>query len=283
MVLSDSMNMGAIRRHYDPAEAAVKAILAGVDMIMLAEEHYDHDAARYLDEQVFMIQGIVDAVRRGRLPEGRVEEAVQRIVSLKKRVPARAGDLSSVGGASHRAVETEASERAVCLAWDRGGFLPLAKGRRVAVVNATTRASYAILTRTRGIGPNQAEPAFEAFSRELRERLLGVSLIEADKLLSGGPIPAEVQTADVVVAALEDYTLPEVSFDRQSHAKVLQQLRPLGSRVVLAALCDPYVLRGGQEFAAAVCTCSSRTSAAVAAARAICGIIPFKGRLPVRI
>lgn len=283
VVLSDSMNMGAIRRHYDPAEAAVKAVLAGVDMIMLAEEHYDHDAARYLDKQVLMIRGMADAVRRGELPEGRVDDAVSRIVSLKKRLPAQAGELSSVGGASHRAVETEAAERAVCRVWDRGGLLPLRRGCKTVVVNATARASYPILTRTRGIGPNQAEPAFDAFARELREKLPGVSVIEADALLSGGSIPAEVEAADAVVVALEDYTLPGVSFGRESHAKVLQRLRPLGTRVVLAALCDPYVLRGGEGFAAAVCTCSSRTVAAAAAARAICGIIPFRGRLPVSI
>ena len=283
MVLSDSMNMGAMRRNYDPAESAVKALLAGVDMIMLAEEHYDHDAGRYLDIQVRMIRGMVDAARRGVLPESRVDEAVSRVLALKGRIPAQAGELSSVGGAAHRAVEAEAAQRAVCLAWDRGRVVPLGKGRKVTVVNATTRASYPILTRTRGIGPNQAEPAFDAFAGALAGQVPGLTVLPAERLLQGGGVPSEVTGADRVVVVLENYTLPGLSFDSESHARVLDLLRPYAARVVLVALCDPYVLRERQSFAAAVCTCSSRGVSAAAAARALCGAIPFKGKLPVSI
>ena len=44
-VISDSMNMHSMRTVYDPVDAATQAINAGVDILMLAEEHYDHDAA----------------------------------------------------------------------------------------------------------------------------------------------------------------------------------------------------------------------------------------------
>ncbi len=288
VVLSDSMNMGAIRKSYDPTEAAVKAILAGVDMIMLAEEHYDHVASRYLEKQRVMIRGIVEAAHRGEVPESRIDEAVSRILALKDGIPAEragasTGGASGVGSPAHRAVETEAAERAVCLVSAGGSLIPIPPGRQVVIVNTTMKGSYSILTKTRGIGPNQAEPAFTAFAGELRRLVPGTVAVDAEKLLSSRAVHRELQSAQTVVAVLEDYTLPGVSFDKGSQARVLDLLRPLASRVVLAALCDPYVLGGQDSFAAAVCSCSSRTCAAVAAARAIAGTIPFKGRLPVSL
>jgi beta-N-acetylhexosaminidase len=56
IIISDSMNMGAIGHHYSPATAAVLARKAGINMIMLSEEHYDHSDS-YLDKQFAMIHG----------------------------------------------------------------------------------------------------------------------------------------------------------------------------------------------------------------------------------
>ena len=38
MILTDSMNMGAMRRHYGPVEAAVQALRAGADSELLSAE-----------------------------------------------------------------------------------------------------------------------------------------------------------------------------------------------------------------------------------------------------
>ena len=44
VVVSDSMNMHSLQKNYDSVDAAVEALCSGVDLIMLAEEHYDHDS-----------------------------------------------------------------------------------------------------------------------------------------------------------------------------------------------------------------------------------------------
>ncbi|HIE42651.1 MAG TPA: hypothetical protein EYP95_05430, partial [Nitrospinaceae bacterium] len=56
VVISDSMNMHALRKYYKPVDAAVAALSAGVDLIMLAEEHYDHDGD-YQNRQRALIEG----------------------------------------------------------------------------------------------------------------------------------------------------------------------------------------------------------------------------------
>ncbi|MCL1818509.1 MAG: hypothetical protein FWG35_06225 [Spirochaetaceae bacterium] len=73
IVLTDDVNMKALSAGRSPEEAAVMALAAGADMIM------------YLDER--HIRGVhaalVEAVREGRVPEERLEEAVSRILEQK--------------------------------------------------------------------------------------------------------------------------------------------------------------------------------------------------------
>lgn len=77
VIISDSMNMGAIVNHYTPVDAAVKAMQAGITMIMLSEEHYDHSDA-YLDKQLAMIHGVIDAVEQGVLAESVIDQALEK-------------------------------------------------------------------------------------------------------------------------------------------------------------------------------------------------------------
>lgn len=71
IIITDAMNMGAVTESYDSGEAAVAALSAGADMILMPE---DFDAA---------VQGVKDAVENGTLTEARIEESVMRILTLK--------------------------------------------------------------------------------------------------------------------------------------------------------------------------------------------------------
>lgn len=73
VVITDALEMGAIAQHYTPAESAVKAVSAGVDILLMPS---DYPAA---------YTGLVQAVRDGRVPETRIDESVLRILSLKIR------------------------------------------------------------------------------------------------------------------------------------------------------------------------------------------------------
>lgn len=71
IIITDAMNMGAVTTEYDSGEAAVSALLAGVDMILMPE---DFDTA---------VQAVKGAVENGTLTEKRIEESVLRILTLK--------------------------------------------------------------------------------------------------------------------------------------------------------------------------------------------------------
>lgn len=71
VVITDAMNMGAITSQYSSADAAVAAINAGVDIILMPE---DFQAA---------YQGVLDAVTNGTISEDRINESVARIIKAK--------------------------------------------------------------------------------------------------------------------------------------------------------------------------------------------------------
>lgn len=71
IVITDAMNMGAITNNYTSAEAAVQAVQAGVDMILMPQDFED------------AYQGILSAVNSGTISEDRIDESVRRILEVK--------------------------------------------------------------------------------------------------------------------------------------------------------------------------------------------------------
>lgn len=71
VVITDALDMQAITEYYTSEEAAVKALQAGADMLLMPE---DFEAA---------YQGVLDAVSNGTLTEERINESLQRIYRVK--------------------------------------------------------------------------------------------------------------------------------------------------------------------------------------------------------
>lgn len=71
IVITDAMNMGAIVSYYPDGQAAVQAIQAGVDIVLMPA---DLEAA-YL--------ALLDAVGKGEISQTRLDESVRRILEVK--------------------------------------------------------------------------------------------------------------------------------------------------------------------------------------------------------
>lgn len=71
IVITDALNMGAVAENYTSAQAAVLALEAGVDMLLMPE---DFEAA---------YQGVITAVHDNTLTEERINESVRRILRVK--------------------------------------------------------------------------------------------------------------------------------------------------------------------------------------------------------
>ncbi len=71
IVLTDALNMGAVTDHYTSAQAAVKAILAGNDMILMPLDFKSAYA------------GILAAIQDGTISQERLDESLTRILRVK--------------------------------------------------------------------------------------------------------------------------------------------------------------------------------------------------------
>lgn len=82
VVISDALNMGGITSWGSAGQISVRAIGAGVDMLLMPPDAPE------------AVRGILDAVRDGRLTEARIDRSVERVLSLKQRLGLYAADAS---------------------------------------------------------------------------------------------------------------------------------------------------------------------------------------------
>ena len=71
VVITDALSMSAISEYYGAEEAAIMAVLAGCDMLLMPEDY----GTAY--------QGVLEAVRNGNIDEERINDSLRRIYRIK--------------------------------------------------------------------------------------------------------------------------------------------------------------------------------------------------------
>lgn len=74
IIITDALNMGAITENYSASEAAIKAVEAGADMLLMPEDF------------ISAYEGVCNAVYEGRISEARIDESVERIIRKKQKL-----------------------------------------------------------------------------------------------------------------------------------------------------------------------------------------------------
>ena len=120
LVVTDAMDMGGITVRYAPGEAAVRAVLAGADALLMPPVP---DAA---------FEGLQAAVRSGRISIERLDASVRRILEAKAKLGLdknRMVDVNAInqklGSVAWQAEAQEISDRGVTLLRDSQHLLPL--------------------------------------------------------------------------------------------------------------------------------------------------------------
>jgi beta-N-acetylhexosaminidase len=292
VVLTDSFNMGSIRRSYESVDAAVQAVRAGADMIMLAEERYGDARGAYLDDQRQLVRGVAAAARRGDIEPSRIDEAVSRILALKQKYvypkrQARPEDdaVRVVGSRAHRDVEQRAAEAAIVVVQDRRRLIPLRlkPEDKLVVASATDPEGYRRMAAGRGIGPNVVERPAQVALREITRR-------HARTVASTAP-PADLEAvlseaagAAAVVFVTEKYPLAGFDFpDESQHRLIARLVGARGPAVIILGCRDPYELTAMPEVDVYVSAMGYRAASVAAAVRVLFGEISPRGTLPVSI
>ena len=258
LVVSDAFDMGGMTERFGPGEAAVRAILAGEDQILVSP---DVDAA---------IDAVMGAVTSGRIPMARIDQAVACILEAKRRVPfAVAADdeiFEIVDSRASRDLAAEIARRALTLV---RGSASVSRDARIALIVVS----------------------------ELREALTPLPDLEADlrRRLTHAPetflIDAQTADASAAVAASQraDVTILALAVRAKSGAgtiavpPVARDAIPRMKNVIAISFGSPYLLREIPSVQNYICAYGIQPPLQVAVAQALFGEIEMTGRLPVTI
>ena len=264
LVVSDAMDMGGITEHFDAGEAAVRAIEAGQDQILMSP---NVNAA---------IAAVKAAVKSGRLSEARIDESVRRILDAKAFAGAPVGTqeeiFRGIDTKEHRELAASIARRALTLVREQSGSLPVRKNARVVIVTVSDF-------------PETVSPLPD-FEREMRRRLAAppqTFLIDS-RTVDVAPTVAAAQNADAVVFALAvrarsgsgSIAVPEVA---------RKLVADLGARIPTIAISfgTPYLLREIPTAGTYFCAYGIQPVMQLAAVHALFGEAPVSGKLPVTI
>lgn len=274
LVVTDAMNMAGVAARYTPGEAAVRAVLAGADVVIKSA---DTDAA---------ISGLRDAVRSGQLTLARIDRSVIRILRAKARLGLhrqRLIDLDQVdqtiNAPRFNDLARQIAERSITLVRDEQRSLGAFRARS---------APRSILNLTLIDDVDRA--ASQPFIDELRQQGIEVEHLLVDARASETEIAGLLERIDRSKADLITYALPV----RARSGKGSVALPPLGRRMaeelarrkrphVVISFGNPYLLLAMPETPAYMIAWSPFQVSLRAAARAVSGTIPVGGRLPISL
>ncbi|MDQ3321576.1 MAG: glycoside hydrolase family 3 protein [Acidobacteriota bacterium] len=270
LIATDAMDMSGLTIYFNQDEAAVRAVLAGADVIL---KPANTDAA---------IRGIKEAVASGRISQERLNESARKILAWKYRLGLTEQKITPieqidriVSNQQTRQLSDEIANAAMTLVKDEGKTLPLAKGKKAVVLCITN-----------------GEDRFSAgntFTGELRRLGLNTERIVIDERSTAKEVQEAIEkakNAEIVVAGLfgrvrsgakNSVGLPETG------SRVLQTILRNNPNTINVSFGNPYLLRGFPEMKTYAVAYGDMTSLQRAAARAVMGEIDFKGKLPITV
>ncbi|KGM45213.1 glycoside hydrolase family 3 N-terminal domain-containing protein [Neobacillus niacini] len=263
VIVTDAMNMGAIADHFGPVDAAIRAVKAGTDILLMP---VGIEA---------VANGIYEAVASGDISEDRLEQSVERILTLKlnrgivKAEMERSLDdkvanaLRVVGSAEHKAVEKETAEKSITLV-KNDSVLPLSVSPedKIVVVGGS------------GFSIN-------LLANEVKKHHAGAVYINASDKLTEAQL-AQVQGAKYIIAGT--YT-SSVSGRAQNASQMVmtRQLIETGVPVIAVGARNPYDIMSYTNVDAYLVQYGFRPASFEAAANTIFGKNNPTGKLPVTL
>ena len=269
LIVTDAIRMGGITSHFTTGEAAVRAILAGSDQVLLSP---DTDAA---------IAAVRDAVRSGRITETRLDESVKRILDAKRKLKLYEDRIPFVGRLARvvdtpaiQALEAEIARRSLTLVREEKSVLPFRKAAKLLSLVIADEASLNGPT-----GPLAAD---------LKARVPSVKTLRLDPRSTPDETKAAVEAAkdaDVVLVSLfvrtrsgqGKITVPEAG------KSALAQVLALGKPVVAVSFGSPYLLRDFPDLPTYLCAWGGQDVSQAAAVQALFGETAIGGKLPIPI
>ena len=263
VIITDSLGMQGVRDKYGDAEVAVRAVLAGVDNLLMTPAM---DAA---------YNAVLAAVGSGRISQKRLNESVARILLLKLKQgilfhpytdPSRLDSV--VGTAAHLAAADAITDRTTTVIKNDDAALPMAaSGTKILVTgygaattttlaDALSRRSATVTRRETGAAPTNAAIA-DAVAKAAGQDAVVVTTMKAWDTMVTDRLGGQQRLVAALIAT--------------------------GTPVVVVAVRDPYDIAYLPGVRTYLATYSYSPVAIESAVRVITGEVAPSGKLPVDI
>ncbi|MHB1192769.1 MAG: glycoside hydrolase family 3 protein [Longimicrobiales bacterium] len=270
IVFTDAMDMSAISGRLGSGEAAVRALLAGADVILMPASV--EQAAK----------GLVDAVRSGRVSEARLDASVIRLLRAKetlglhreREVPL--GRVhAAVGVPAHVLMADSIARRSITVLRNGRDLLPLRGTRSARVLSVSYRRSTDVL-------------AGRAFNRRLRATYPRLITAEVDRDTGSGVYDGLLRQAREAALVVVGTYVTAVSYSGSvalpgEVSGFIRRLAEAGVPHVVVSFGNPYLISDFPRVQAYVLAWSGSVASQEAAADALLGDIDVSGRTPTRI
>ena len=265
IIFTDAMDMAAVNRLYPRGEAAVRALLAGADVLVMPR-----DVKQAVD-------AIVSAIDEGRLTEARIDESVGRLLRLKEDLgltEERSVPLAMipqiVGVPEHMEMAREVAERSITLIQNGRELLPLLGTRRARVMSVSFRNPGDVLSGR----------YFDSRLRETYPRLVSRSVDDGTNSEGYEALLSRAGRSDLVVVSVYSNYAGRVELPDATVEFVNELARRRVTHVVIS-FGNPYLISLFPDAQAYLLAWSSAQVSQQAAADALFANIAITGRSPV--
>jgi beta-glucosidase-like glycosyl hydrolase/CubicO group peptidase (beta-lactamase class C family) len=270
LIVTDAMRMRGVSSRYSSGEAAVLALKAGTDIVLMPA---DVDVA---------IDAIVAAVRRGELEEARLDASVSRLLTMKQWAGVDRGRLvdidkiaNVVDTREHELLASEIARKAVTVLGNESSILPLSPvdGRKFLDVVISD-------TEDPRTGRN--------FYSLLRGRRLNAEFLKTDSRSNDAEYESVFESAkgaDVIILQLHlSVRSGEMSgFISRKQKDLAVRLASLGKPIIAVSFGNPYVAMELPKLSAYICGYSDAEVMQGAVAEVAFGEESAQGKLPITI
>jgi beta-N-acetylhexosaminidase len=265
VAITDAMDMRGVLDRFGAIEAAQRAVAAGADILIQPED------------VTVTIDAIVAGVGKGRYSADRVADAARRILEIKSKMgmPVMfdpAAVRAAVGTRPNRALADTIAARSFTLVRDRANATPLRRGARVLSVTVARRPDLTAGT--------TFDATLRASGITVRSAYLDADAATSDEYRRVGRVADSV---DAVVVSSYVATRWDAASIAQSTPFVDFVRTLTRTPAIVIAFGNPYLLQQIPDAGAYAVAWSGIAPAQAAAARALAGVTPITGRLPISI
>ena len=298
LVITDALDMNGVLGKMTMGEVTQRAVAAGADVLLMPTDN------------VGAIDAVVDGVRTGRFPESRIDASVRKLLAAKHEMGLdrqRLVDVQAmravVGDSANLATARTAAERAITLVKDSLGMVPLGRLPKTARIVSLSIAPKVDLGA--GLAFNgeltRAFPTVRSLTLSPESLYGAASGATVGAAVAGGTYVASPQPA-LFPASVENALRASQGADvvivssyfgaSSSTAKLaapggmgalIDSLQRSGAKVILVTFSNPYIASELPATPAYVVAWGSAPVSQRAAARALLGLAPITGQLPITI